>query len=135
MAKRISTRLTAAEGRKFGLTVGLAFLVIASLTWWRGHTIAPAIAGTLGAALVAGGLIVPTRLGPVERGWMALAHAISRVTTPIVMAIMYFVVITPTGILRRTLSRNPLKQVEQGSGFWQSRPAGARRTGSMQRQF
>lgn len=135
MATRVSARLTPKEGRRFGLTVGAAFLVLAGLMWWRAHPLAAAVVGAIGGGLAVAGLILPTHLGPVERAWMALAHAISRVTTPIVMAVMYFVVLTPVGLLRRIFARNPLVHEEGMSGFWKSRPVKARRSASMERQF
>ena len=64
-----------------------------------------------------------------------VAHAISRVTTPIVMAVIYFAVLTPVGLLRRTIGSNPLTNVELDSTFWQHRPPNARRSASMERQF
>lgn len=130
-----TARLTRAAGRRFGLTVGGAFLVLATITWWRGHVATPWVLGGLGGMLVLAGLAIPTHLGPVERAWMALAHAISRVTTPIVMAIMYGLVISPIGALRRWLGRNPLVHAPHGESFWHERPEGARRSSSMQRQY
>jgi hypothetical protein len=127
--------LTAREGRRFGLTVGGAFLVLAGITWWRGSETATVILGSLGGVLALAGLVVPTHLGPVERAWMRLAHMISRVTTPIVMGVMYFVVLTPVGLVRRAVSRNPLAHPETEAGFWKVRPANRRRTGSLERQF
>lgn len=135
MAVRVPARLTAREGRKFGLTVGGAFLVLAGVVWWRGHEPVAAVMGALGATLAVAGLIVPTHLGPVERAWMRLAHAISRVTTPIVMAAMYFLVLTPVGVARRALAGNPLAHEATDTGFWKQRPEGRRCTGSMERQF
>jgi len=135
MAGRIPARLTAAQGRRFGLTVGAAFLVFAGIAWWRGHPTISMVLGTLGGVLLLAGLLIPTTLGPVERGWMALAHAISKVTTPIVMGVMYLIVLTPVGLMRRTLGSNPLEHRAGGAGFWKERPAGARRSASMQRQF
>jgi hypothetical protein len=78
---------------------------------------------------------IPTRLGPVERAWMALAHAISKVTTPIVMGIMYLGVFTPVGWLRRTLGGNPLVHEAVGRSYWRSRNEGARRSASLERMF
>ena len=135
MAARVSAGLTAAQGRRFGLTVGGAFAVLAAITWWRGHQLTMYVFGSLGSVLILAGLIVPTYLGPVERAWMALAHAISKVTTPIVMSLMYFVVLTPVGLLRRSVARNSLIHAETASGFWKQRPAGSRRSKSMERQF
>jgi hypothetical protein len=135
MAERISTRLTAAEGRRFGLTVGGAFAALAGISWWRGHPDVALVLGSLGGALALAGLALPTYLGPVERAWMRLAHAISRVTTPIVMAAMYFVVITPSGVMRRAFGGNPLEHADGAAGFWKARPPGDRRSKSMERQF
>ncbi len=39
---------------------------------------------------------------------MELAHLISKVTTPIVMGVMYLLVLTPVGLLRRTFGGNPM---------------------------
>ena len=134
MAERIPARLTAAQGRRFGLTVGAAFLVLAGIAWWRGHPTVTTVLGTLGGVLVVAGLIIPTHLGPVERAWMALAHAISKVTTPIVMGVMYLFVLTPVGLLRRARN-NPLVHEPAQAGFWKERPAGSRQSRSMHRQF
>jgi len=135
MAERIPARLTSQQGRQFGLTVGGAFLALAAIAWWRGHPTTTMVLGTLGSVLALAGLAIPTHLGPVERGWMKLAHLISKVTTPIVMGVMYLGVLLPVGVLRRGLGGNPLVHARQGQGFWRPRPEGARRSASMQRQF
>ena len=78
-----------------------------------------------------GGLLAPTRLGPIEKAWMAFARAISRVTTPIFMAIIYFFVITPTALVRRKLGKRTLSPVRSASTYWVQRerkdPESARR--------
>jgi hypothetical protein len=126
--------LTAAQGRRFGLTVGGAFLVFAAIAWWRGHPIATVVLATPGGLLAAAGLLIPTHLGPVERGWMKLAHLISKVTTPIVMGVMYLLVLTPVGLLRRLFGGNPMVHQLSGASYWKPRPAG-RRAGDITRQF
>ena len=132
MAGRVPARLSAAEGRKFGLTVGLAFAALAGITWWRDHALLMQIFGGLAGALILAGLVVPGRLGPVYRGWMGFALLISKVTTPVFLAIVYFLVIAPIGLLMRVLGKNPLEhQPEQGS-FWLSRPT---ERGTMSNQF
>jgi hypothetical protein len=118
LATGVPTRLTPAEGRKFGLTVGIAFLVLTALVWWRGRMGAVYVLGSLGTLLVLAGLIIPARLGPVNRAWMGLAHLLSKVTTPIFMGIVYFVVLTPTGVIMRLLGRNPMKAKATEQGFW-----------------
>jgi hypothetical protein len=135
MEAGIRPRLTAAKGRSFGLTVGGVFVAIAAVLWWRGHLRTCAVLGTLGTLLILGGLLVPTRMGPVERAWMGLAVLISKVTNPLVMGIIYFVVMLPVGLLRRAFGGNPMVHRESGGTYWKTRPEGARRTGSLKRQF
>jgi len=130
----IPARLTAAQGRKFGLTVGLAFLALAALLhFWRHRETAAAVMAAIGALLVVAALVAPTRLGPVERAWMGLAKAISKVTTPVFMAVVFFVVVTPIGFLMRVTGRRALVHREQEGGFWVSPASGGR--SDMERQF
>jgi len=63
---------------------------------------------------------------------MGVAMVISRVTTPVFMAIVYFLLIMPTGIVMRALGRNPLTKGRNKESYWVSRT----RTGSdLKRQF
>ena len=143
MSQKARTGFTASQGRRFGLTVGAAFLVFAGIAWWRGHPTTTMVLGSLGGVLALAGLVLPAQLGPVERAWMALAHAISKVTTPIVMGVMFkddagehrYVVFVPVGWLRRTVGGNPMTHAEHGQSFWRERAAGSRRSKSMRRQF
>ena len=134
MARGIPARLTPSEGRKFGLVVGGAFFVLGAMLWWRAGLLTATMPLLLAAALIGGGLAAPTRLGPVYRGWMALALAISKVTTPIAMGAVYFLVLMPTGLLARMFGHRPLSQPRETATYWHSRPAGARKS-DMDHQF
>jgi hypothetical protein len=114
----IPARLTAPEGRKFALTVGAAFLIFSGFAWWRGHHTMATVFGAIGMLLLAAGAFVPSKLGPVYRAWMGLAHAISKVTTPIFMGIIYFIVIFPIGLGMRLLGRNPIRHRPTGGSYW-----------------
>lgn len=130
----IPARLSPAEGRKFGLTVGIAFLLLASLLhFWRHKETAGAITGVLGVLLILAALAVPGHLGPVQRAWMGLAHAISRVTTPIFMGIVFFLVMTPIGLLMRLFGRRALVHRVENGGYWVTPASGGR--SDMKRQF
>lgn len=133
METGIPARLSPKEGRKFGLLVGGAFLVFGGLSRWRGHDTVPYVLFTLGGLLVVGGVAIPGLLGPVYRAWMGLALVLSKITTPIFMGVVYFIVLTPVGLFRRMLGKNSLVR-PQGNSFWVDRPAGSRR-GDIKRQF
>ena len=123
MAKRVSARLNAAaKGRKFGLTVGTAFLVLAAIALWRGAPRAPVGLAVLGGLLFLAALVVPAYLGPVERLWMGMAKLISRFTTPVFMGIIYFGLFTPMGFLRRRFVRDRLAHRSLSGSLWADRP-------------
>jgi hypothetical protein len=84
--------------------------------------------------LIVAGALVPSHLGPVYRAWMGLAHAISKVTTPIFMGIVYYIVVTPIGLLRRTLGSNPVEHAPVDGSYWHTRPE-KRRRADLNRQF
>jgi hypothetical protein len=134
LAHGIPARLTAAEGRKFGLTVGIAFGVLAGITYWRDHPTLMTIFGSLAGLFIGGGLVVPTLMGPVQKAWMGLALLISKVTTPIFMGIVFFVVITPISLLMRLFGKVPLRTDPNATTYWHARPEGERRS-DLSRQF
>ncbi len=135
MEAGVPARLSPAEGRKFGLLVGGAFLALALIFWWR-HVPRPMyVTGGLGGALVLAGLLAPGQLGPVYRGWMKLALLLSKITTPIFMSIVYFIVITPIGLLMRAFGRRPLPAPAAGKTAWESRSADPPGDDDMYRQF
>ncbi len=134
MENRVPARLTPAEGRKFAFTVGAAFLVLGAFVWWRGHLTLASIFSVLGGTLGVLGVAVPGKLGPLNAAWMGLAHLISKVTTPIFMGIVYFLVITPISLLMRVFGKVPLRAPKGVASYWIERAPEARR-GDLTRQF
>ena len=124
---------TAAAGRKFAFTVAAAFVVLATIGQYRGHSLSAVVFAAAATLLAIGGAFVPAKLGPIDRAWMSLAKAIAKVTTPIFMAVLYFVIVTPIAFLRRTLGGNSLIHRSGALGYWVDRTQSPR--GSMERQF
>ena len=137
MADRVPARLTVPtrrELRSFAGTVGGALVLLGALATYRGVSGGGTVLVLLGLSLAIAGLFVPERLGPAYRSWMVLALAISRVTTPLLMGIIFFVVLTPIGLLMRLLGRWTLKRPPSAATFWVDRPPGGRRS-DLRRQF
>ena len=84
-----------------------------------------------GALLVLAGLLVPARLGPVYRAWMGVGHVLSKVTTPVFLGVVFYLVLTPVGLLMRLTGSTPLPR----STGWTPRPPEARQRTDMPRQF
>ncbi len=133
MDTAIPARLTASQGRRVGLSSGLALVVTGLLLVWRRHPISADVALSFGGALAVAGLAMPTRLRPVERAVMQLARATAKVTTPIVMGLVYFFVLTPIGRVRR-LTRSPIRR-RRGVSGWQPHDGTREAPHQMERQF
>lgn len=66
---------------------------------------------------------------------MAMAHVISRITTPVFMGTVYFLVLTPIGLLVRVVKGNPLVHADSDGGFWVTKDLVREGQGTMERQF
>ena len=64
---------------------------------------------------------------------MGLAQAISKLTTPNVLGIVYYAVITPMGVARRFLSGSPVRRTGDAPSWWVSRRESPK--GDLERQF
>jgi hypothetical protein len=135
LERGVPARLSAQAGRRFGVQVGAAFLVLASIASWRGHPQTAVVLGALGSALVVGGLLAPDRMDPIYRAWMRLAAAISKVTTPVVMGALYFLVVTPMGLLLRVFGHRPLAPARGANSAWVSRDATQDGRSDLKHQF
>jgi hypothetical protein len=135
LAAEIPARLTPVEGRRFAFSVGTAFLFLGGIAWWRDHHTTLAFLSGLGGGLLLAGLLAPGRLGPVYRGWMRFGLALSKITTPILMGIVFFLVIAPIGLVMRLFGRNPVSRRELGGSYWVAREPRSARRSDLSRQF
>ena len=93
----------AAALRKFGLVLaGMLVLIFGVFfPWWLQRTPTfywPWIAGLLVSVW---SLLAPASLAVIYRPWMKFGELANRITTPLILAILYYLVVTPTGVLLR----------------------------------
>ena len=93
--------------RSFGLLVGLVVALIGGWMLWKGHGFILLCAGPI---LMFLGLVVPRWLKWLYVPWMTLAFALGFVMTRVLLTILFFVVITPVGLIMRMTGRDPLNQ-------------------------
>ena len=106
--------------REFGLIVGGMFLLLSG--WWiyRGkfQTVRQ-VTLPLGAILVLLGIIFPRALVYPNKAWMKLAEGLSYVSTRIILAFVYFFVITPIGVIKRMTGWDPLnRRAARSDSYW-----------------
>ncbi len=108
------------QEREFGLIVGGISLFLSS--WWlyRGkfstasHIILP-----VSVLLIALALLVPHALRLPSKGWMLLAEALSFVSTRVILAIVFFGLVTPIGVVKRWFGWDPLnRRAGKRDSYW-----------------
>jgi len=107
--QQFSSVPTIKELRQFGLIFGLMLtgIFVLLVPWLKGTALPvwpwiPAGLFWLAAALT------PKVLGPVFRVWMMLAMIINAVVTRVVLGIVYFLVVSPMGIVMKLMRKDPM---------------------------
>ena len=111
MSKLVTQKKSARAEREFGLIVGGVLLLLSS--WWiyRGkfHS-ATQLTLPLASLLLLLGVIFPRALVYPNKVWMALAEVLSFISTRIVLAFVYFAILTPIGVVKRLFGWDPLNR-------------------------
>jgi Saxitoxin biosynthesis operon protein SxtJ len=100
--------ITNKQLRSFGFTVGGIFALIG---FWPLMLCGEDPRGW--ALMIATGLLVPAVVFPrslvwVHKGWMAVGHILGWINTRIILGFVFYLVITPIGIFRRWLGKDPM---------------------------
>ncbi len=124
------------ELRRFGVTVGIPLALLAGVGVWRGHTILPAVLGGAAVSLGVLALLAPRLLSPVHKLWMKIADALAWFNTRVLLGVVYYLVMTPTGIVMRLMGRDPLdRRLKDRPTYWIDRKQHPDPRGSMDRRF
>ena len=97
--------------RDFGLVTGAIFVALFGLLFpWVLDLSFPTWPWVLGGILAIWGLVAPGALRPIYQVWMKFGLLLSKITTPIVLGIVFLLVIFPAGFVMRTFGRDPMKR-------------------------
>jgi hypothetical protein len=87
------------------------FLAVAALRWYRGHHDQWTLAIAVLAVVVGGtGLLLPRLMRPIYTGWMIVVFPIGWTVSRVVLAGMFFLMITPMAWLFRLTGRDVLQR-------------------------
>lgn len=96
--------------RWFGLIFLLFFTLVSGIVFWR--TQSTPIASTIWGIAAAVCLVyyaAPPLRQPIYIGWMAIVFPIGWVLSHVILGAIYFLVVTPIGVLRRSV-RDPMRR-------------------------
>ena len=110
------------SARVFGFAFAVLFVSIGCAPALHGGVMRRwAVAIAVALALVA--VFRPAILAPLAAAWSRILRPVQSAVTIAVMGLLFFLVITPAGLLRRMLVRDPLRlRFEPGApSYWQQR--------------
>ncbi len=114
------------SNRAFGLVLFAALLLLAFFP--LSSTVVPmGLAFAAAAILGFFAIVAPSRLSPLNRAWTRLGLALSRIASPVMLGIIYYLAVTPTGIVMRLAGKDLLKRKidRTADTYWVDRtPAG-----------
>jgi hypothetical protein len=127
--------LQGSSDRSFGF-VFTGFCALGGVKLYTGHAWALYwFAGS--AAFLAAALLAPRILGPLNRLWMKFALLLYTVMNPLTMALLFFLVVTPIGVVMRLAGKDFLrKRLEpEAASYWLPRDPPGPAPDSMKQQF
>lgn len=115
---KATEEVRAGSARGFGIVFTIVFALIAlwPLTaggpprWW-----VLAIAAAFGVAT----LVRPAILQPLNQLWFRLGMLLSKIVNPLVLGLLFYLTVTPVGLLMRAFGKDPLRQKARGAAsYW-----------------
>ena len=120
------------SNRSFGILFSIVFAIIA---FW------PIINGNplrlwsipISVIFLVLGLLNSKLLNPLNIVWVKFGELLGRIIAPIVMAIIYFIIVTPIGLFMRLIGKDLLNiKFSKSNTYWIKRE---KKIGSMKKQF
>ncbi len=107
---------------KFGVSVGIVLLVISALLFWNEKN-SYLYFSIIGILLTILGIFYPASLRPINKVWMSFAIVLGWVMTRVILIILFYIVLTPIGIIAKIFRKNflELKIDKSINSYWEVR--------------
>jgi hypothetical protein len=112
-------QLKPGSDRTFGLVMAAALAAVSALNGWHSGRVWPWTTG-LAALFLAAGLLRPSVLRPLNVAWLRFGLLLQKFVNPIVMAVLFYGTVLPTGLVMRLLGKDPLRLKRQpdADSYW-----------------
>ena len=95
--------------REFGLTTGSIFAALFGLFFpWLLNISFPLWPWIVFGVLGIWALIAPGTLKPIYHWWMKFGLLLSRITTPIILGVVFFLLLAPVALVMRIVGHDPM---------------------------
>ena len=121
------------SNRSFGLLFFIVFLILGVWPLKNGANLNIYLISISGIFLILG-LVNSKLLSPLNKSWIKIGEVLGMIIAPFVMAIVYFIFLTPISVLVRLVGKDllALKFNKKKNTYWIIRK---KNIGSMRKQF
>ena len=128
--------ITGSSDRSFGVVITIALTVVGLFPLRNGEPIRWWSLAVAGMILVVT-LVRAELLAPFNRVWFRFGLFLHRIVNPVIMAVIYFAVVTPTGLIMRAVGKDPLRlrRDPNAESYWIHRTPPGPEPESMTNQF
>jgi hypothetical protein len=107
----VNQQMSKTELRKFGIITGFIFAVLFGLLFpWLAESSIPYWPFIVAGVLVIWGLLHPGSLKPVYAVWMKIGHVLGWINTRIILAVLFYLIFMPVGLVMRMFGVDFLKK-------------------------
>ena len=112
-------KIVAGSDRSFGMVMAAVLAAATSLNAWHSGRMWPWTAG-LAALFLAAALLRPSVLNPLNLIWLRFGLFLHGVVNPVVMALVFYGTVLPTGLVMRILGKDilRLKRQPDADSYW-----------------
>ena len=112
-------KIVAGSDRSFGLVMAAALVLVTGLNGWHAGRLWPWTGG-MAALLLVTALLRPAALHPLNLIWLRFGLLLHSVVNPIVMALVFYGTVLPTGLVMRALGKDllRLKRQPDANSYW-----------------
>ena len=119
--------------RNFGIVFFVIFLLISIWPMIVGQSSIRLWSLIISLIFLVLGILNSKLLSPLNFAWMKFGEILGKIIAPIVMGLIFFIVVTPIGLLIRLIGKDILKlKFSKKNTYWIKRN---KSVGSMRRQF
>ena len=106
------------SNKSFGIVFFVIFLLIAIYPLTNGGDIR-IWSGIISFIFLVLGLLNSSILTPLNKIWFKFGIILGKIISPVIMAIIFFLVVTPTGLIMRILRKDILNlKYNQNKSYW-----------------
>jgi len=105
--------------REFGVLLCVCAASAAFYAVWKSNVALAVSLTLLTSVMVIMVVCCPNKFARLKHGWLCLGERLGSIVSPIVLALLYFIILTPTAFISRWLGRDALRLKQSTSStYW-----------------